>query len=163
MTVLTIIRGIPGSGKTTFAERLGVPFCEADQHMVDDAGNYAFDRARLSLCHARCRDEIEAFLMEGKSCAVSNTNLTIREIVPYLALADKYKVQTVQILTMRGDYGSTHAVPDDVMARYRETLASVTDNDLIKAAEAFGYGLLPSLHDVLYFTRRPTLALKGWK
>jgi len=46
MSYLVIIRGLPGSGKSTFAKKFvekGFKHYEADMWMVDKDGNYSFD------------------------------------------------------------------------------------------------------------------------
>ena len=44
--ILYIVRGIPGSGKSTFAKTLGGIHIEADQYFVDGDGNYNFDGSK---------------------------------------------------------------------------------------------------------------------
>ncbi len=51
--VLYIVRGIPGSGKSTFAKQLvGADFlvCEADKYFMVD-GEYKFDATKLKQAH----------------------------------------------------------------------------------------------------------------
>ena len=48
--VLIIVRGIPGCGKSTFAELLGSAICTADDfHMKD--GEYKWIQERVGLAH----------------------------------------------------------------------------------------------------------------
>ena len=55
MKMLHIIRGIPGSGKSTMARKLAPNAAfEADAYMVDQQGNYAFDPSRLGEVHQKC-------------------------------------------------------------------------------------------------------------
>ena len=49
--ILYIVRGVPGSGKSTFAEKLvGHDFlvCEADKYFIDkETGEYKFDISKI--------------------------------------------------------------------------------------------------------------------
>ena len=46
--VLYIVRGIPGSGKTTFAKSLNCPVFEADMFFVNSQGIYNFDYTKIN-------------------------------------------------------------------------------------------------------------------
>lgn len=126
MKVLVIIRGIPGSGKSTLAKSLAFangnlgagPF-EADNYMVDNAGVYAFDPKRLGYCHERCRTDVENAMIEGRENIIqSNTNVTFKEMAPYLELAARYGYQ-VQTIIVQADFGSVHGVPADKLAQMK--------------------------------------------
>jgi adenylate kinase family enzyme len=47
--ILTLVRGLPGSGKSTFANTITNEFsvCEADKFFYDKEGNYNFDATKL--------------------------------------------------------------------------------------------------------------------
>ena len=64
--ILTLVRGLPGSGKSTFANWIWNEYaiCEADKFFYDKEGNYNFDATKLSQAHKWCR-------------AVSYTHLTL--------------------------------------------------------------------------------------
>ena len=53
--ILYIVRGIPGSGKSTFAKRLVIHdflVCEADKYFVDkETGEYNFDFTKIKDAH----------------------------------------------------------------------------------------------------------------
>ena len=60
MTKLYIVRGIPGSGKSTFAKKLlqqgkVQQHLEADEFMTDKNGDYKFDPTILQKCHQQCQ------------------------------------------------------------------------------------------------------------
>ena len=95
MTTLYLIRGLPGSGKTTLAPSVfggwatggGVCFA-ADDWMVDAEGRYAFDPARLGECHAACQAATRKALDAGINVAVHNTFSQAWELAPYRKIAE---------------------------------------------------------------------------
>lgn len=126
MPTLYIIRGLPGSGKSSFADSLQSigaikHYWEADEFMRDVNGNYMFQPAKLSYCHERCRTEVEIDMQQGYNVAVSNTSTTEREIQPYLDLAEQYGYDVVSLIVEnRHGNKSVHGVPDDKMQQMRQ-------------------------------------------
>ena len=89
MNNLTIIRGLPGSGKTTLAKAIGADVIhEADDYFLTQ-GAYKFNAKQLPLAHAQCLKRTKQSLNENKRVAVSNTFSQQWEIEPYLYLVRK--------------------------------------------------------------------------
>jgi len=94
--LLVIIRGVSGSGKTTLAKKLllkygGFTVAEADQFMVDSAGNYSFNPKRLTFAHESCSNKVEnAMSNQENIIIVSNTSIQYWEMYNYVILAQKY-------------------------------------------------------------------------
>ena len=58
---LFIVRGVPGSGKSTFAKHIWNEYaiCEADKYFVDrETGEYKFDATKLKEAHEWCRNQV---------------------------------------------------------------------------------------------------------
>lgn len=92
---LTLMVGAPGSGKTTIArswrgdEEIGEPhILSADDFFMDpDTGEYHFDIAQLGEAHASChRAFVEAITRGVRFVVIDNTNGSIAEMAPYVAL-----------------------------------------------------------------------------
>lgn len=121
---LYIVRGLPGSGKSTFAKKLvGADFlvCEADKYFIDDDGNYNFDPSKIKDAHEACRAMVEMYMMDSMEneqwypeIAVSNTFTQEWEMKPYFELAEKYGYKVfVTIVENRHGGKNTHEVPED--------------------------------------------------
>jgi predicted kinase len=129
---LIILRGIPGAGKSTFANFIwesGVIF-EADQYFYDDEGNYNFDASKLREAHAQCQQRVENAMKVNQDnpqyypeIVISNTSTTEKELQPYLDLANKYGYYVVSLIVENRHNGiSRHGVPDDILDKMEARL-----------------------------------------
>lgn len=122
---LILVRGWPGSGKTTFADKLiienlrtsngrcPIVAVSADDFMRDEDGNYAFSRDKLQDAHKACQDQVREFLTDGVHApvVVHNTFIKLWEMEPYLKMADELNIP-VEIYKCSGNYKNVHGVPD---------------------------------------------------
>jgi adenylate kinase family enzyme len=98
---LIIMRGIPGSGKTTVAKWLyrNAVYCSADDgHIIN--GEYQFNPSRIAICHAECKVKvIRALAAEEPQIVVDNTNIHFWEFTEYLELAllADYEVTIIEL------------------------------------------------------------------
>lgn len=105
MKIITIIRGISGSSKSTLASKILadnkilsdpnkpiMEIFEADRWFINSCGEYVFNASQLSNAHTWCRLSVEGFLRSNLHCVavVSNTSTTFKEILPYAEIAKKY-------------------------------------------------------------------------
>jgi predicted kinase len=111
---LYIIRGLPGSGKSTFAKSLDVPHYEADMYFMNENGEYNFDRNLLGIAHGWCFKNVKAKMMRGMDVVVSNTFTRRFEFDNYIQEAKKHGVEIV-VYRMTAQYQNTHDVPEDVI------------------------------------------------
>lgn len=127
MKVLILLRGLPGSGKSTFANYMfSNNIFEADQYFYDDKGNYNFDASKLHQAHLDCQRRVEELMkvsdysQYGSEIVVSNTSTTEKELEPYLELAKKYDYQVVSLIVEnRHGNKSVHNVPDETIDKMR--------------------------------------------
>lgn len=119
---MILIRGLPGSGKSTIASRLTftplISHIETDMFWVID-GEYKWDAARLTEAHAWCLAETRKLLEKGMIPVVSNTFTTIKELKPYFDLAKEFSV-TPNVILAQGGFKNIHNVPEATLKRMRD-------------------------------------------
>ena len=91
MKTLYIVRGLPGSGKSTFAHTLDCPVFEADMFFVNSQGVYNFDFTKIKDAHAWCQEMVEDHMFnQHEKIAVSNTFTQEWEMKMYYDMAKTY-------------------------------------------------------------------------
>jgi predicted kinase len=114
--ILYIVRGIPGSGKSTFAKTLGGQHYEADMYFIDPTtGEYKFDGTKIKNAHAWCLDRAKTDMAVAREkIAVSNTFTQEWEMEPYFELAKEYGYKVFSVI-IENRHGNTneHNVPED--------------------------------------------------
>lgn len=99
---VTILRGVSGSGKSTWA-RTQAPqayVVSTDTYFIQPDGSILFEGAKLQEFHRRAfRDFMEAVFRKEPWIVVDNTNILMAEFAPYIAVAEAYDYQ-VELLTL---------------------------------------------------------------
>lgn len=116
---LHIVRGLPGSGKSTFAYDLEGVHLEADMYFMDESGKYNFEKEKLHQAHQWCLTTARVLLLQGYDVVVSNTFTTMKEMQPYLDLVEKLHCSFI-VTRMTGNWGSIHNVPEETLERMRQ-------------------------------------------
>ena len=116
---VVIVRGLPGSGKTTYAKTKYPLFeyIDADQYFTDADGEYKFDLYSLDDAHSYCFSRFSDTLEKNQNVVVANTFTTYMDIKPYIELSQKYKISNILIIRLTTQYDSIHSVPDFVMQK----------------------------------------------
>ena len=127
--ILTLVRGLPGSGKSTFANLITNKFsiCEADLFFYDKEGNYNFDGSRLKLAHVWCFNQVRTRMEDNKlnpqfypEIVVSNTFTQEWEMEKYYELAEEYGYKVFSIIVENRHGGvNQHGVPAEKLEQMK--------------------------------------------
>lgn len=127
MKVLTLVRGLPGSGKTTFAESVfGTEnVYSADKFFEDLAGNYNFNPNEIRYAHSWCQQLVNQRMLsdiesDTSIIAVANTFTQEWEMERYTELAKEfgYIVHSIIVENRHGNK-NVHDVPDAKVEQMR--------------------------------------------
>ncbi len=119
MKKLIVMRGISGSGKSTYT-RTHYPDAQvfsADHEFIQPDGKYVFDPKKLGEAHLSCWRKTHEALMQGAPCVVvDNTHTTMWEMSPYVQMG---KALGYDVLIVRMDTDpalcakrNVHGVPE---------------------------------------------------
>jgi len=129
-TTMTIMRGLPGSGKSTKAKKIaaetGAIIVSADNFFVGHDGVYRFEPSRIGDAHASCYEGAVNAVTRGNSVIVDNTNTQKWEFQKYVELS----IATGMVINIVTVYDgglsdealarrNTHDVPVEAIARMR--------------------------------------------
>lgn len=122
---IVIIRGLPGSGKSSIGRIFTDKVRAADDYFMQN-GEYVFNPKLLPQAHKQCFDNVSSDLASKGLAVVANTFTMRWEMEPYLRLANDAGARVVVIDTF--DAGKTdkelaqineHGVPEEAIKAMR--------------------------------------------
>lgn len=129
-----IMIGVPGSGKTTW---LGENYpnavvCSADHYRTTPDGVYRFVDSETAECHEAClRKFVRSCEYDsGEVIVCDNTNSTLEQIAPYIAVALAYgrEVEVVHCESLAAYERQRLAVPKQAWSAIFNRVSDLLDN-----------------------------------
>jgi uridine kinase len=122
-----IIKGVSGSGKSTFANLIEYPccICCADDYFMDKDGNYNFDAQYLGDAHKSCQDKFDEALKDPiiTNIVIANTNTKPSDWEYYSNKAEKAGLNVIHIVMEKHHKNpSLHNVPEEVLIRQESNI-----------------------------------------
>jgi predicted kinase len=125
---LILLRGLPGSGKTTLAKIIlqlrstdEPEILSADDFFEDKEGDYNFDPTKLKEAHNYCQFRCSERMRQQKAkIVVANTFTQEWEMDEYFKMAERYnyRVHTVVVENRHGNE-NIHGVPEDKLQQMK--------------------------------------------
>ena len=115
--MLRLIRGLPGSGKTTLAKQYDCLHLEADMYFINN-NHYNFDKQQLQNAHQWCFLQTEIALRNKMDVVVSNTFTQLWELKRYIKLANRYYVE-YQLIEAKGNHPNRHNISKEKLKQLK--------------------------------------------
>ena len=120
MTRLVVIRGLPGSGKTTLATTKYETYkhYEHDMWFEKEYGYMKFSFDDLPKAQEWCQSRVRKSLEEGHNTVVANVFSNIKSMRPYLDMCLLLNLP-FKVVETTGNFKSLHPVSKEAMASMR--------------------------------------------
>jgi predicted kinase len=113
MKTLYIVRGLPGSGKSSLAKKVSESVYSADDFFTNKKGEYNFNAKLLGKAHEWCWGKVrDAMFIGANAVAVANTFTQAWEARAYYQIAEEYGY-SVFVIECQNDFGNVHDVPKE--------------------------------------------------
>jgi len=133
---LVIMRGVPGSGKSTVAKEMATKcigagktavIASADDYFIDSlTGSYIFDAKKLPSAHLYCKAKaLGAMEAKADMVIIDNTNMRHWDFDPYVKMAKQYRYEVEEVIVGSFDKQSletyvarnVHGCPKDTIEK----------------------------------------------
>lgn len=151
---LVIMRGLPGSGKSTVAQSMAaghiemggqtVAICSTDSFFLNQDGEYVFDASKLGKHHGMNQYKANRYMFMGtEAVIIDNTNTTHKEMAPYKEMARDHDYEVVEMLVGKENLfpeledASPHAYADYIDICVRRNTHGVPKEAIERMARRF--------------------------
>src|SRR5574344_862936 len=159
MSKLYILRGVPGSGKSTYGKKIvddaidsglsGIKF-EADDFFMKD-GKYNWNPKFIGMAHKWCQNSVRKALDAYDVVVVANTNLGLTDVNPYIKIAND-ALADFEVVAIHGNHQNVHNVPEETLEKMRAKMVDFPGSQICHFLQALIFRY--SLREHVLFHRR---------
>lgn len=122
MAILRLMRGVPGSSKSTSAKRMfpGTLLLENDMFLISN-DQYKWSKERVKVGIDLCTKMTEMALENNSDVVVANTFTKRRFIAAYEKLAMKYGAK-FEVYRCTGNYQNVHGLNDEMVTSFKNAM-----------------------------------------
>ena len=126
MNSLILLRGLPGSGKTSLAKDLSedgkYPVFSVDDYFTDEKGQYKFEFEKNHLAYKQCEERTRSAMQNKVQKIFLDNTFTLEwEMEPYFKLAAEYNYK-VYVVTVENRHkgNNIHDIPEEHIRKMAE-------------------------------------------
>ena len=125
-----IVRGVPGSGKTTLAKGIAKKYntkeFEADHYLLNSEGKYEYDKSKLARAHTKCIVQGFKHLQRNNAVVFANTFIHKSDIEFYAKYMKEQGINAEVYIAQPSFAGkSLHNVPDEAVEKMRREMITI--------------------------------------
>lgn len=126
---LILLRGVPGSGKSTLGNVILYSpsnneshVLSADSYFLNENGDYIFDPTKLREAHNDCQEKCaERMRLEFSKIVIANTFTQEWEMEKYYEMGERYRYRVHSVIVEnRHDGLNVHNVPKDKLQQMKD-------------------------------------------
>lgn len=135
MAQLHLVRGIPGSGKSTFVHKMfpSIFHVENDMFHMHD-GAYDWDKDNMPDAIAWCASMVETALEHGMDAVVSNTFTKCKFIEHYKKIAEKHGA-SFHVYRCIGQFKNVHGLGNALVDSFKKSMEDWPGETIVQPNE----------------------------
>ena len=122
MAILRLMRGAPGSSKSTSAKMMfpGTLLLENDMYLIQD-DEYRWSKERVKDAIAWCMKMTRIALENNFDVVVANTFTKKRYVEAYKKIADEYGAK-FEVYRCKGNFKNVHGLSDEIVNNFKDAM-----------------------------------------